>query len=160
MVDEQESQGTAPVEAEAGPAEVKQEDIEPEGEELSEDEAESEYLPFPNARVVRIIRNTLKNDHQIKRDVKVGANLLLGEILTDIATGMDVEPYHTLSIEHFNKACRKYREISLNEKRIRRIKKVLEKQRAELDEIIAEIDLELPEAPRHTPGMQGPQEHA
>ncbi len=142
MVDEQQvaSQAQAPVE-----------DVE--GDEMSEEEAESEHLPFPNARVVRIIRENLKNDHQIKRDVKEAANTLLGSILSDISAGMDAEPYHTLSIEHFNKACRKYREISLNEKRIRRIKKVLEKQRAELDEIIAEIDLELPEAPKLTPGQ-------
>lgn len=115
-----------------------------EGEELSEDEAESEHLPFPNARVVKIIKQSMKNPHQIKRDVKVSANTLLGTILSDIAMSMNEEEYFTLSIEHFNKAARKYREISLNEKRIRRIKKVLEKQRAELDEIITEIELELP----------------
>lgn len=115
-----------------------------EGEELTEEDAESEHLPFPNARVVRIIKNNLKNPHQLKRDVKLAANVLLGEILGDIALSMNEEEYFTLSIEHFNKAARKYKEIALNEKRIRRIKKVLEKQRAELDEIVAEIELELP----------------
>ena len=68
----------------------------------------------------------------------------MGQILSDIAQSMDNEEYFTLSIEHFNKAARKYREIGLNKKRILRIKKVLEKQRAELDEIIAEIELENP----------------
>ena len=115
-----------------------------EKEEMSEEEAESEYLPFPNARVVKIIKQNLKNPHQIKRDVKFAANVLLGQILADIAESMNEEEYFTLSIEHFNKAARKYKEIALNEKRIRRIKKVLEKQRAELDEIVAEMELELP----------------
>ncbi len=114
-----------------------------EGEE-QEDE-ESEHLPFPNARVVKIIKENLKRDHQIKRDVKVGANLLVGEILADIAQSMDNEEYFTLSVEHFNKAARKYKEIALNQKRIKRIQKVLEKQRAELDEIVTEIQLETPE---------------
>lgn len=145
MVEEQDaSQAVAP------------QDVEPLEEEMTEEEAESENLPFPNARVVRVIRNNLKNEHQIKRDVKVQANVLLGEILGDIARDMDAQQYHTLSIEHFNLACRKYREISLNEKRIIRIKKVLEKQRAELDEIIAEIELELPGAARQTPGQVVP----
>ncbi len=116
--------------------------------ESTEDEAEdeSEHLPFPNARVVKIIKGNLKTEHQVKRDVKEGANILLGEILGDISQTMDKEPYFTLSVEHFNAAARKYREIALNQKRIRRIQKVLEKQRAELDEIIAEIELEVPPA--------------
>ena len=113
-------------------------------EELDEAEEEALKLPFPNARVVNIIRENLKNPHQLKREVKLQANILLGEILKDIALSMDAEPYNSLSVEHFNKASRKYREIALNQKRIRRIKKVLEKQRAELDEIVTEIELEMP----------------
>ncbi len=141
----------APASMEGAPAPVVDADIEP--AEGADEEDESEYLPFPNARVVRVIRGNLKNEHQIKRDVKLAANFLLSDILSDIAASMDAEPYSTLSIEHFNKAARKYREIGLNQKRIRRIKKVLEKQRAELDEIIAEIELELPESPGLTPGQ-------
>lgn len=125
-------------------------DVQAEGEE--EEDEESENLPFPNARVVRIIKGNLKREHQLKRDVKVAANLLVGEILADISQTMDNEEYFTLSIEHFNKAARKYREIALNQKRIRRIQKVLEKQRAELDEIVTEIQLENPEVTL-TPGM-------
>ena len=116
-----------------------------EGEET--EDAESPHLPFPNARVVKILKDNLKREHQIKREARLGANELLGQILADIAQSMDNEEYFTLSIEHFNKAARKYREIHLNQKRIFRIKKVLEKQRAELDEIIAEIELESPAAP-------------
>lgn len=115
-----------------------------EGEEMDD---ESPALPFPNARVVKIIKGNLKREHQVKHDVKVGANELLGQILADISQSMDNEEYFTLSSEHFNKAARKYREIHLNQKRIVRIKKILEKQRAELDEIIAEIELESPAEP-------------
>lgn len=122
-----------------------QESPEVEAIEEEELEAESEHLPFPNARVVKIIKENLKHEHQIKRDVKIAANELLGSILADIAQSMDAEEYFTLSIEHFNKAARKYKEIALNQKRIRRIQKILEKQRAELDEIIAEIELENPD---------------
>ncbi|NYZ74678.1 hypothetical protein H0O03_00220 [Candidatus Micrarchaeota archaeon] len=113
-------------------------------EEIPESEEEALKLPFPNARVVAIIKENLKNEHQLKRDVKVGANELLAAILADISQSMDKEEYFTLSVEHFNKAARKYREIALNQKRIRKIQKVLEKQRAELDEIVTEIELEVP----------------
>jgi hypothetical protein len=139
-IEEQEAQSGA-----AAQAEQAKEGEAAEGEEA--EDAESPHLPFPNARVVKIIKENLKREHQVKRDVKVGANELLGQILSDIAQSMDNEEYFTLSVEHFNKAARKYREIHLNQKRILRIKKVLEKQRAELDEIIAEIELESPAAP-------------
>ncbi len=127
-------------EAQQTAAQAAAEAAESEGEE----DEESEHLPFPNARVVKIIKSNLKSPHQLKKDVKEGANVLLGEILSDIAQTMDKEEYFTLSSEHFSKAARKYKEIALNQKRIKRIQKVLEKQRAELDEIIAEIELEVP----------------
>ncbi|MFH1258156.1 MAG: hypothetical protein V1658_04415, partial [Candidatus Micrarchaeota archaeon] len=107
-------------------------------------EEEEAKLPFPNARIVAIIRENLKQPHQIKKEVKLSANYLLAEILKDIAMSMDSEPYNSLSMDHFNKASRKYRELALAQARIRRIQKVLEKQRAELDEIITEIELESP----------------
>lgn len=121
--------------------------VQPQPEQVEAEEAEdeeSEHLPFPNARVVKIIKGNLKAEHQLKREVKEGANILLGEILADISQTMDKQEFFTLSSEHFNQAARKYREIALNQKRIKRIQKVLEKQRAELDEIIAEIELETP----------------
>lgn len=113
-------------------AEEKTEELPPE---------EKEKLPFPTARVVRGIKAALTKPHQIKAEVKVAANEFLGEILRDIACEMDKEEVFTLGIEHFNKAVRKYKEIAWQQKRIERIRKLLEKQRAELDEIIAEIEL-------------------
>ncbi len=115
--------------------------LEEQGEE-GVDAAEEAKLPFPNARIVAIIRENLKQPHQIKKEVKLSANYLLAEILKDISMSMDSEPYNSLSMDHFNKASRKYRELALQQARIRRIRKVLEKQRAELDEIIVEIELE------------------
>ncbi|MDO8660454.1 MAG: hypothetical protein Q7K43_01055 [Candidatus Woesearchaeota archaeon] len=135
-------------------APVPQQPGEAAAEETEEIDDESENLPFPNARVVKIIKGNLKSEHQIKRDVKEGANLLLGQILGDIAQTMDKEEYFTLSVEHFNTAARKYREIALNQKRIKRIQKVLEKQRAELDEIIAEIELEVPPEEQAAPQVK------
>jgi hypothetical protein len=103
---------------------------------------EEEKLPFPTARVVKIIKENLSKPHQIKAEVKVAANEFLGEILSDIAKEMDKEEVFTLSIEHFNKAIKKYKMIDYQRKRIEKIKKLLEKQRAEIDETISAIELE------------------
>jgi len=110
-----------------------------EGEELPPEEEEK--LPFPTARVVRIIKENMTKPHQIRAEVKVAANEFLGEILKDIANEMDKEEIFTLNTEHFNKAIKKYKMITYQQKRIDRIKKLLEKQRAEIDEITTEIDL-------------------
>jgi hypothetical protein len=120
---------------------IKEEDVT--GGVPGEDEVDAELeekLPFPTARVVRLIKENLKKEHQIKSEVKVSANILLGEILKDIAQQMDEEEYFTLSLEHFNRAAKKYREVDLQLKRIENIRKMLEKQRADLEEKIMQIE--------------------
>ena len=107
-------------------------------EEVSEEVEEK--LPFPTARVVKIIKDNLEKQHQIKSDVKISANELLGRVLADIAKEMDKEEYFTLSIEHFNKAVRKYRKLELTEKRLEHIKKALEAERERINALIAEVD--------------------
>jgi len=102
---------------------------------------EEEKLPFPTARVVRIMKENMTKPHQIRAEVKIAANEFLGEILKDIAQEMDKEEVFTLSTEHFNKAIKKYRMIAYQQKRIERIKKLLEKQKTEVEEVIIEIDL-------------------
>lgn len=97
-------------------------------------------LPFPSARVVRIIKQNFKKAHQLKSDVKIAANELLGEILADIAQRMDEEEFFTISIEHFNKAARKYKMVDVQEKRMANIKQLLEKQRGELEEKIMQME--------------------
>ena len=121
-----------------------EEDVQPEIKEGIEEELppeEDEKLPFPTARVVRIMKENMTKPHQIRAEVKVAANEFLGEILKDIAQEMDKEEVFTLSTEHFNKAVKKYKMIAYQQKRIERIKKLLEKQKTEVEEVIMEIDL-------------------
>ena len=111
-----------------------------EAAEISEEE--DEKLPFPTARVVKIIKENLEKQHQLKSDVKIEANQLLGYILADIAKAMDREEFFTLSIEHFHKAAKKYKSVDLQAKRIERIRKLLEKQKAELEEALLQLEVE------------------
>ena len=122
--------------------EEKIESTETETEEKEIPPEEEEKLPFPTARVVKIIKENLSKPHQIRAEVKIAANEFLGEILSDIAKEMDKEEVFTLNLEHFNKAIRKYKMIDYQRKRIEKIKKLLEKQKAEIDEIISAIELE------------------
>jgi len=112
-----------------------------EAEETELPPEEEERLPFPTARVVRIIKENMSKPHQIRAEVKLAANEFMGEVLKDVAREMDKEEVFTLNTEHFNKAVKKYKMIEYQQKRIDRIKKLLEKQRAEIDEVITEIDL-------------------
>jgi N-methylhydantoinase B/oxoprolinase/acetone carboxylase alpha subunit len=109
-------------------------------EEVEEEALEKLGLPFPTARVVRILKSNFKKEHQIKADVKIAANQLMGDILVDIARTMDNEEFFTLSIEHFNKAARKYKMVDLQSKRIEKIKMLLLKQKTELEQAIMEIE--------------------
>lgn len=107
-------------------------------EDISEEE--DERLPFPNARVVKILKENMKSEHQIRSAVKKELNNFLGEIAKGIAEEMDKEPYFTLDTEHLHKAMRKYKEVDLMKKRMEVIKRMLEKQKVELEEKILEID--------------------
>lgn len=100
-----------------------------------------EKLPFPTARVVRLLKENLTKPHQIRAEVKIAANEFLGAILADVSREMDKEEVFTLTTEHFNKAVKKYRMIEYQQKRIEKIKKLLEKQKTEVEEVIMEIDL-------------------
>ena len=57
-------------------------------ESKEEEELEKLELPFPNARVVRILKKNFQKEHQIRRDVKIASNDLLGKILEDIAKAL------------------------------------------------------------------------
>jgi cell division GTPase FtsZ len=109
-----------------------------EEEEISEEE--DERLPFPNARVVKILRENMRSNHQIRTAVKKELNTFLGNMVKGIAEEMDKEPYFTLDAEHLHKAIRKYKEVDLMRKRMEVIKKMLEKQKVECEETIMDID--------------------
>ena len=122
--------------------ETEEEAVQETGSEEEISEEEEQKLPFPTARVVRIIKENLSREHQVRSEVKKEANELLGKILSDIAKTMDAEEYYTLNIGHFEKAARKYKTVDLQKKRFEKIKRLLEKQKAELEEVIVQLEEE------------------
>ncbi|MCX6777951.1 MAG: hypothetical protein NT157_03625 [Candidatus Micrarchaeota archaeon] len=104
------------------------------------DAALDEKLPFPNARVVRILKENMKKEHQLRKEVRLAANNLVGQILADIAKAMDEEEFFTLGMDHFNRASRKYRTVDLQLKRMENTRKLLERQRSDLEEKIMHLE--------------------
>ena len=79
-------------------------------EEVSEDE-EDDSLPFPNARVVKIIRKVIGKDKQIRSEVKRELNMWLGELLKKIAKEMSNTQYGSVSLADFKRATKPYDQI-------------------------------------------------
>lgn len=95
------------------------EDIEDKKEELKE--TETEELPLPNATVVRLLKEELSDDKMIKKEVKVGLNKFLGEVLKDVAERLDEFPYATVDYSMFREAIKPYKqakEISKEKERM------------------------------------------
>ncbi|MBR9678168.1 MAG: hypothetical protein GOU97_02680 [Nanoarchaeota archaeon] len=104
-----------------------------------EDE-ESSKLPFPNAVVVRIMRNKLPRGILIKKKVKIAMNELLAGICEDIAKEMGKEPYAYLDYSTFRKAARKYLNVQHVEKDKERTVLTLKKLNADVDSIIRDLE--------------------
>lgn len=88
--------------------------------------AEEEELPFPNARVVSLIR-TKTGKAVIKKSVKVAMNRLLGDICLRISERMAAMPYATLSKEEFVKAAKPYIKLGLSQQERKKIVATLNK---------------------------------
>lgn len=109
-------------------------------EEEEDEEEDDEDLPFPNAVVVRIMRNNLPEGALIRKRVKVEMNKLLGEICRDVAKEMGKVPYAYIDYTAFKNAAKKYLEVEHVEKDKERIILTLRKLGADIDAIIRDLE--------------------
>ena len=79
----------------------------PAGAPEQSEKEEDESLPFPTARVVRILRSEIK-DKQIRGEVKSAMNIWLGDLLKKIAKEMSNTQYATVGIADFQRATKAY----------------------------------------------------
>lgn len=75
------------------------------------EEEDDDSLPFPNARVVRMIRGELQSGKQLRGEVKNAANMWLGEMISKVAKEMDNSPYGSIGLADFNRAIRPFEMI-------------------------------------------------
>jgi len=120
--------------------EEKQEEIEEDTEEeTSEEEEDDDTLPFPNARVVKIMRKTIGTDKQIRSEVKREVNAWLGELLKKISKEMSNTQYGSVSLADFKRATKPYDQIQDILRDEERLLLSLEKIKMDSDHVIREM---------------------
>ncbi len=92
----------------------------------SEDEEEDESLPFPNARVVALMKKYLSSDKMIRSEVKKAMNKFLEEVVADICKRMDEFPYAMVDYWMFEKAIEPYKRMDYIDKEKERLVNHLE----------------------------------
>ena len=98
-------------EAEA-PAEAVEEAPKSEDEALEKEiEEDDERLPFPNARVVALMKRELDNDKMIRARVKKEMNEFLGRIVQNVAREMNKSPYTVIEGGDLHRAIKKYEKM-------------------------------------------------
>jgi hypothetical protein len=105
----------------------------PEDEMLDEEDDDS--MPFPNARVIRLIREELKSGKQIRGEVKVAINIWLGNLLKKIAKEMDCTQYGSIGISDFQRATKPYDMIEDIVRDRDRLMVCLEKMKQDADQV-------------------------
>lgn len=95
------------------------EDIEEQKEELKD--IETENLPLPNATIVRLMKDNLSEGKMIKKEVKVGMNQFLGEVLKDVSRKLDEYPYATIDYSMFREAIKPFKQAKEIQKEKERV---------------------------------------
>ncbi|HLE06099.1 MAG TPA: hypothetical protein VI790_02005, partial [Candidatus Nanoarchaeia archaeon] len=108
---------------------------------------DDESLPFPTARVVRLIKTQTKKT-LIRSDVKIAMNKLLGDICIEVSKRMAKMPYSYLGLREFKEAAAPYLKIGLSTQEKKRLVAGLKKVREEAATLVAEIEADMSEEDR------------
>jgi histone H3/H4 len=69
---------------------------------------EEEKLPFPNAAIVRLMKQNMDGEKMIKKEVKLAMNRWLGNLCVNVARQMNKFPYVMMHLHEFQKATETY----------------------------------------------------
>ena len=75
-------------------------------EEISQEEEQK--LPFPNAAIVRLMKQSMDADKMIKKEVKIAMNKWLGAVVANVSKDMNKNPYVMMHLHEFRKAIDTY----------------------------------------------------
>ncbi|MEI8364479.1 MAG: hypothetical protein WCF78_03415 [archaeon] len=103
-------------------------------------EAEDDKLPFPNARVVNLMRKSLDPHKQIKSVVKKEMNLFLGRMVETICKKMNEFDYSYVDYGMFKQATETFENIRTIELEKIRIIKSLERIKADCDVLVNDVE--------------------
>jgi histone H3/H4 len=99
---------------------------------------EDETSPFPRARVVRLMRDEIKNKI-IRSEVKEAMNMWLGDLTKKVAKEMGATQYASVSLADFQRATKAYDMIEDIVKDEQRLLLTVQKLREDSDHIIREL---------------------
>jgi len=103
-------------------------------------DAEDDKLPFPNARVVNLMRKNLDPHKQIKTAVKKEMNLFLGRMVETICKKMNEFEYSYVDYGMFKQATETFENIRTIELEKIRIIKSLERIKADCDVLVNDVE--------------------
>lgn len=90
-------------------------------EEVSEAEETAQKLPFPTAAIVREMKKNIDKSKMIKKEVKIGMNRFLGEVVKDVAKQLDKNPYAMLDYRMLQDAIAPYKKMKQMDREKERI---------------------------------------
>jgi hypothetical protein len=100
---------------------------------------EDESVPFPRARVVRLMRDEIK-DKIIRSEVKEAMNMWLGDLTKKLAKEMGATQYASVSLSDFQRATKPYDMMEDIIKDEQRLMLSVQKLREDTDHIIRELN--------------------
>ncbi|HIJ98607.1 TPA: hypothetical protein H1005_01545 [archaeon] len=109
------------------------------GEEEIAPELEAK-LPFPNAAVVRVMREVIDRDKIISKRVKIEMNKWLSEICKDVSRELNKNPYTKIEGDDFANAIQKYRLYESVDAQKHKVKKSLNRIIEDAQELINQVD--------------------
>ncbi len=92
---------------------------------VTEEEVDESRLPFPNAPVVRVMREAIDEDKIISKRVKEEMNKWLAEVCRDVSRELNKAPYKKIEGDDFSNAIKKYKQFEALDEQKQRIKKSL-----------------------------------
>jgi histone H3/H4 len=104
-----------------------------------ENSEEDETVPFPRARVVRLMRDEIKNKI-IRSEVKEALNMWLGDLTKKLSKEMGATQYASVSLADFQRATKPYDMMEDIIKDEQRLMLSVQKLREDSDHIIRELN--------------------
>ncbi len=108
--------------------------------EKHEETEEDDSLPFPRARIVKLMKEQIGTEKQIRSEVKEAINIWLGELLKKISKEMGNTQFGSVGIADFQRATKPYDMITDIVKDEERLKLSVQKLNADAEHIITEFN--------------------
>jgi len=80
-------------------------------EDINEAEEAQMKLAFPTATIVREMKKNINKDKMIRKEVKVGMNRFLEEIVGEVSKRLDAYPYAMIDYRMLEEAIRPYKQV-------------------------------------------------